>query len=290
MIRLKSQIDSGTMLCCLIGDPVSQSPSPGMLNSAFRSANINFVYLSFRVSTINLKDVISGLRALGVRGFNITIPHKEAVCNLVDNLDYTASKLGAVNTVVNDDGQLYGVNTDINGFIEPLKEKDIPLSNLRSLILGSGGAARACLAGLIKEGCIDFIILNRNIHRAENMIKNMKNNFDFDAKIGKLNSKSIREEIASANLIVNATPIGMYPNVGESAILKEDIKEDHIVYDLVYKPVKTKLIEYAENAGATVVYGYEMLVHQAAEAFSLWTGIEAHKNVMRRTVVHLLGE
>jgi shikimate dehydrogenase len=290
MIRLKTQIDSGTMLCCLIGDPVSQSPSPGMLNSAFRSANINFIYLSFRVSRENLKDVINGLRALDVRGFNVTIPHKETVCNLVDNLDNTASKLGAVNTVVNDEGQLYGVNTDIDGFIEPMKEKDILLKKIRCLILGSGGAARACLAGLIREGCTDFIILNRNLARAENMIGDMKQNFEFDAKIGKLDLDTIRKEIVSAKLIVNATPIGMYPNVGKSAVPKEDIREDHIVYDLVYKPVKTKLVEYAETAGATVIYGYEMLVNQAAEAFSLWTGIEPHKSLMRRTVVHLLGE
>ncbi len=289
MLRSRFVVDSGTQLCCLVGDPVVQSPSPGMHNSAFRSSNLNFIYLSFRVSAADLKDTVKGLRALGVRGFNVTIPHKEAVAKLVDTLDSISSDLGAVNTVVNDDGELFGVNTDVEGFIAPLKEREIPLLHRRSLILGAGGAARACIVGLVREGCTDLIILNRNVDRASKMVSDLKKKFDFEAEIISLDEENLSRSMGSVDIVVNATPVGMYPNVGESPISKDLIREDLVIYDTVYRPVKTKLVEYADTVGATVVHGYEMLVSQAAGSFSLWTGVEAHKGVMRRTVLQILG-
>ncbi len=289
MLRSRFIVDSGTQLCCLIGDPVAQSPSPGMHNSTFRSAGLNFIYLSFRVPAAELEAAVNGLRAIGVRGFNVTIPHKAAVTKLVDTLDSISSDLGAVNTVVNDDGKLFGVNTDIEGFITPLKDKEIHLMHRRSMILGAGGAARACIAGLVHEGCTEFVILNRTNERASRMVSDFKQKFDFEAEVAPLNVENIARSIGSVDLVVNATPIGMYPNVSESPIPKNLLREEQVIYDIVYKPVKTKLIEYAETVGATVIHGYEMLVSQAAGSFSLWTGVEAHKGVMRRTVLQLLG-
>jgi shikimate dehydrogenase len=288
-MRSRFAVDSGTKLCCLIGDPISQSPSPGMHNSAFRAAGLNFIYLAFKVSAPDLKDTINGLRAIGVRGINVTIPHKEAASKLVDSLDSISSGLNAINTIVNDDGELYGVNTDIEGFIEPLREKEIPLVHQKCMILGAGGASRACIVGLIGERCTEFTILNRNISRAEKMVNELHQKFDFEAKVYSLEQEDIKREISSADLIVNTTPVGMYPKVSISPITKDLIREDQVIYDIVYRPVKTKLIEYADTAGAKVIHGYEMLVSQAAGSFSLWTGIEAHKSVMRRTVLQLLG-
>jgi shikimate dehydrogenase len=289
MLQSRLAVDSATKLCCLIGDPVIQSPSPGMHNSAFRSTGFNCIYLAFQIPPAAIKDTVKGLRAIGVRGFNVTTPHKEAVTNLVDKLDNVSTDLGAVNTVVNDEGRLFGVNTDVKGFMDPLREKEVILKNRRAVILGAGGAARACVAGLVSEGCSDFVILNRHVDRAEAMVAKMKSKFRFDAKVVKMNGANLRKSISPADIIVNATPVGMYPNVGISPVPKDLIQQDHIVYDLVYKPVKTKLIGYAERAGATIVHGYEMLVEQAAEAFSLWTGIEAPTGVMRRTVMQILG-
>ncbi len=289
MMRSRFIVDSGTQLCCLIGDPVVQSPSPGMHNSAFRAAGLNFIYLAFRVRATELEDAVKGLKAIGVRGFNVTIPHKEKAAKLVDTMDNISSILGAVNTIVNDDGKLFGVNTDIEGFISPLKEKEIMLLNRRVMILGAGGAAKACIAGLIHEGCSDFIILNRTPDRATKMVSDLNKKFEFKAETASLNEKNVSRTIDDVDLIVNATCIGMYPNVGESPISRNLLRDEHIVYDVVYRPIKTKLIEYAETVGATVIHGYEMLVSQAAGSFSLWTGKEAHKGIMRRTVLQLLG-
>ncbi|MCL4437126.1 MAG: shikimate dehydrogenase [Thaumarchaeota archaeon] len=281
-------VDSKTRLCCLIGDPVIQSPSPEMHNFAFQSADLNYVYLAFRVPAKQLSEAVKGLRAINARGFNITIPHKQSVVKLLDDLDELAANLGAVNTVVNENGRLLGTNTDVEGFIRPLLERERSLNDRRVIILGAGGAARACIAGLIQERCTDLVILNRSVDRAEHMVSDMQRKFTFNAEVAKLDEASLKKKIGSRNLIVNTTPIGMYPNLGESPVPRNLIQKDQIIYDIVYKPVKTKLIRYAEDAGATVVYGYEMLVEQAAKAFSLWTGSESPKNSMKRIVLQRL--
>ncbi len=289
MLRSRFIVDSGTTLCCLLGDPVSQSPSPGMHNSGFRSINLNFIYLSFRVSEKELKNAIEGLKTLGARGFNITIPHKEAALKYVDRIDTISTDIGAINTVVNDDGELFGVNTDVEGFINPLKDNDIPLKNKKCLILGAGGAARSCITGLVHEDCTDFVILNRHPERANQMTSYLKKKIDFDVNIDMMNRSNLDKNISDSDLVINTTPIGMYPHVGISPIPKILLREDLLVYDIVYKPVKTKLIEYAEMAGAKVIHGYEMLVSQAAGSFSLWTGSKAPMGVMRRTALQILG-
>lgn len=289
MMHSKKNINSDTKLCCLIGDPVVQSPSPGMHNNAFKSVNLNFIYLSFRVTKEDLESAINGLRTLGVKGFNITIPHKEAALKLVDEVDKLSDDIGAINTVVNNDGKLFGINTDVEGFLSPLKEKEINLKNKKSMILGAGGAARACIAGLIHEDCTDLVILNRDPKRATEMVSHLKKKLDFDAKIGIMNKENLSKYIGDMDLIVNTTPIGMFPHVGVSPIPKKLLREDQIIYDIVYKPIKTKLIEHAESVGATVIHGYEMLASQAAISFNLWTNSDLHKGIMRRTALQILG-
>ncbi len=286
--KSSTPVDSKTRLCCLIGDPVIQSPSPEMHNFAFQSAGLNYIYLAFRVPAKQLSEAVNGLRAINARGFNVTIPHKQSIVTLLDDIDELASNLGAVNTVVNENGHLHGTNTDVEGFIKPLLERERSLRNRRIIILGAGGAARACIAGLIQEGCTNLTILNRSADRAEQMVSDMHRKFTFNAEVAKLNEVSLKKTISSTDLLVNTTPIGMYPNLGESPVPKKLIQKDQIIYDIVYKPVKTKLIRYAEEAGATAIYGYEMLVEQAAKAFSLWTGSEPPKDNMKRIVLQRL--
>ena len=289
MLGSRFIVDSGTTLCCLLGDPVAQSPSPGMHNSGFRSINLNFIYLSFRVTEEELKNAMEGLKTLGARGFNLTIPHKEIALKYVDKIDTISTDIGAINTVVNDNGELFGVNTDVEGFINPLKDHDIPLKSKKCLILGAGGAARSCIAGLVHEDCTDFVILNRHPERANKMVSHLNKKIDFDATIGMMDRSNLEKYIGDSNLVVNTTPIGMYPHVGISPIPKNLLREELVVYDIVYKPIKTKLIEYADMAGAKVIHGYEMLVSQAAGSFSLWTGSKAPLGVMRRTALQILG-
>lgn len=289
MLHSKLIVNSDTNLCCLIGDPVIQSPSPEIHNASFKASNLNYIYLSFRVIKEDLKTAIDGLRTLGVKGFNITIPHKEAALELVDEVDSISADIGAINTVVNKKGKLVGVNSDVEGFIYPLKEKSIIIKNNKSMILGAGGAARACIAALINEGCNDLVILNRDPKRATDMVSHLQKKFVFNANIGVLNRENISKFIGDVDLIVNTTSIGMYPHVGVSPIPKNFLRSNQIIYDIVYKPIKTKLIEQAENAGATVICGYEMLVNQAAISFNLWTNSDPHKSMMRRTALQILG-
>lgn len=289
MPRSRLDVDSSTRLCGLIGDPVAQSPSPAMHNAAFQSTGLNFVYLSFKVPAACLEDAVKGLKAVDALGFNVTIPHKETVAKLVDELDSTSSDIGAVNTVVNEGGRLRGFNTDIEGFTAPLRDREIHVKNRRCMVLGAGGAARAVLTGLVREGCGELIILNRSVNRASKMVSELKGKLDFKAETAPLDDATVRRRIGSVDIVVNTTPVGMYPNVDASPVPKGLIRREQVVYDTVYKPVKTKLIEYAEAAGAVVIPGYEMLVGQAARSFTLWTGVDAPRDVMRRTVLKTLG-
>ena len=282
MMLSRLTINADTKLCCLIGDPVIQSISPEIHNASFKDKRINFVYLSFRVEKDDLKRAITGLQTLGVRGINVTIPHKESVMELLDSIDKSASVIGAVNTIINENRKLMGFNTDIDGFIEPFRERRIELRNRKALITGSGGSARACISGLVKEGCKDILILTRNEVRGNKMVAHLKKNLKFTGEVLKLNEENLSKTLIAVDIIVNATPVGMYPNVGESPIPLRLLKKSHVICDIVYKPLRTKLIEYGEKSGCVTIPGYEMLVNQAAKSFELWTGQEAPRDIMMK--------
>ncbi len=269
---------------CIIGDPVYHSLSPGMQNAAFNSLGLNCTYISFRVPKDELKESVESLRATNVAGFNVTVPHKVEIIKYLDELDFTAEEAGAVNTVHNANGVLKGYNTDVYGFIQPLHRRKLNL-HVSVLLLGAGGAARAVLAALSKENVVDVIIANRGLQRAEELAKRGER---LGLKCKALPLDNVRQISANCGLIVNATSIGM--NDEESVIDYEHITKGAIVYDIVYKPVNTNLIENAKYAGATVVYGYEMLLEQGAKAFEIWTGLEAPREVMKRNLIGIFGE
>jgi shikimate dehydrogenase len=272
---------------CIIGDPIHYSLSPGMQNAAFAALGLNCTYIAFRVPPSELKESMESLRSINIAGFNVTVPHKVEVMKHLDELDVTAKKAAAVNTVNNIEGIFRGYNTDIHGFIEPLRQRKMDFHGMNVLVLGAGGAARAVVAGLAEEsGSISKVVIaNRDVERAKEL-----------AKIGSglgLKCETIsldRAQSASpdSDLIVNATIIGM--NNEPSLIDYDHIKKGSIVYDIVYRPVTTSLIENAKYAEANVVYGYEMLVEQGAKAFEIWTGIQAPRDVMKKNLLGMFGE
>lgn len=272
---------------CIIGDPIHHSLSPGMQNAAFAALGLNCTYIAFRVPPSELKESIESLRSINIAGFNVTVPHKVQVMKHLDELDVTAKKGAAVNTVNNIEGIFRGYNTDIHGFIEPLRQRMIDFRGMNVLVLGAGGAARAVVAGLAEEShsISKVVIANRDVERAKEL-----------AKIGSglgLKCETISLDKAQSispdsDLVVNATTLGI--NNEPSVIDYDHIKKDSIVYDIVYRPVTTSLIENAKYAEANVVYGYEMLVEQGAKAFEIWTGIQAPRDVMKKNLLGMFGE
>jgi shikimate dehydrogenase len=236
---------------CIIGDPVYHSLSPSMHNAAFNSLGLNCTYIAFRVPKGELEESINALRAVGISGFNVTIPHKVDILKYIDHLDSSAVKATAVNTVHNVNGILKGYNTDIFGFIEPLRKRNINFNGMDILLLGAGGSAYAVIAALSEEKGINKIIIsNRTQEKASILAKKGK---DLGLECQVIEMENIKHIAVKSHLIVNTTPIGM--NDEQSLIDYEHISKNTIVYDLVYKPVTTNLLENAKYAEAEVVYG-----------------------------------
>jgi len=279
------EIDPKTKIYGLVGHPLEHTASPAIHNAAFRALGLNAVYLVFDVEPTMFEDAIKGLKALKVCGFNVTIPYKERIIPLLTHLDPSAARVGAVNTVKLDGGSLIGYNTDVAGFLAPLLELNLKLNEITALILGAGGAAKACVRALLDAGCRELIVLNRSLERALNLSKQHGNKL----KVGPLNGESLKEALSRATLVVNTTPVGMYPNVDESIIPRALLRSDLIVYDLVYRPPQTKLLKEAKEVGATTIPGYKMLLEQAAESFRIWTGLEPPKEAMLKALKMELG-
>jgi shikimate dehydrogenase len=271
---------------CIIGDPISHSLSPGMLNAAFSALGLNCTYIAFRVPANELKESVESLRSINISGFNVTVPHKVGVMDYLDELDATAKKAAAVNTVNNIEGIFKGYNTDIHGFIEPLRRRHVNFSGMQVLLLGAGGAARAVVAALSEEsGISKVVIANRNIERATALAKMGS---DLGLKCETLPLAKAQDISPTSDLIVNSTTIGL--NDEQSIIDQKHIKKGSIVYDIVYRPIATDLIENAKYAQASVVYGYEMLIEQGAKAFEIWTGIPSPRDAMKKNLLGIFGE
>lgn len=277
-------IDASTRLCCLIGHPVGHSVSPQMHNAAFNALGLNYVYLAFDIPPEMLVDAVRGLRALCAAGFNVTIPHKVAVMKLLDELDPSAERTGAVNTVVNNHGALRGYNTDLHGIRRVLEGRDLPLS-MPALVIGAGGAARAAVAALIDLGFRRILIANRTLERGLALVEFARS---LGASAEALDLEEGRRRAIECGVVVNATPIGMYPDTGVTPLVAKEMRRGMIILDLVYNPPRTRLLEEAEKAGAVPISGLDVLVYQGAEAFRLWTNMDPPIEVMRRAAVKAL--
>lgn len=271
------EVDSSTRLCCLIGHPVKHSVSPQMHNAAFKELGLNCIYLVFDVLEESLGEAVNGLRSIGVLGFNVTIPHKIRIIKFLDELDDSAKLVKAVNTVIRRGDKLIGYNTDLCGIERVLREVD-ELNRDLGLIIGAGGAGRASAIALTNLGFSEIIIANRTFERASNLAEQILE-LGFSAKPIPLTD--LPRYASSTNLIINATPLGMAPSlISETPLKRDHIRGDSIVLDLVYNPLRTRLLIEAERAGARTISGLKVLVAQGAEAFKLWTGIDPPIDVM----------
>ena len=283
-------ISGKTRVCGVIGDPIEHTMSPVMHNAAFKKLGLDYIYLPFRVKKEDLGRAIVGVRALGIRGLNVTIPHKVAVMSLLDELDPLAKRIGAVNTVVNDGGVLTGYNTDAGGFIQALLEKGVEPQGKGVVVLGAGGASRAVSFVLAERGA-RLTILNRQLELdwAVDLARRISQDFGKEVKALELNDENLARVLESADILVNATSVGMSPDAGETPLPARLLRPGLVVFDVIYNPIKTRLLREAEEAGARTIGGLDMLVWQGALAFEQWTGRQAPRQVMRREAIKALG-
>ena len=274
-----NEINKETKLYGIIGNPVSHSMSPAIHNASFIEKGLNNVYVPLKIA--NIGTFMKECRRMDFQGFSVTIPHKESVLPFLNNIDHTAKKIGAINTIVNQDGKLTGYNTDcmaaIMGLECSLKETNDTLSNKKISIIGAGGAARAVAFGLKEKGC-DITIFNRTIERAEKLSHDVKCRFERFEELYKLDS----------DILINTTPIGMFPDIDQTPIPKNILKEAMIVFDAIYNPVETRLLRDAKEKGCHTVNGLSMFINQAAEQFRLWTNIDPPVELMTNIVKEIL--
>ncbi len=271
--------DAKVKLFALIGDPVEQSLSPAMHNAAFRTLKLNCAYVALRVPKALLADVIAGVREMGIGGLNVTTPHKVAIAELLDELDESASLVGAVNTVKNERGKLVGYNTDGEGAIRALEEKIGSLEGLNVVLLGAGGAARAIAFSIVKSGA-RVSIGNRTPSKARALASAIDQELGKSVELVSLNPAELARALKGADILINATTVGMRPNINQTLVTADMIHRKLVVNDIVYEPLQTKLLREAKRVGAKTVNGLGMLIHQGALAFEIWTGKRAPIKVM----------
>ncbi|MFA5771680.1 MAG: shikimate dehydrogenase [Thermoplasmata archaeon] len=285
MVYMKGKPDTDIILCGLIGYPLKHSISPQMHNAAFDALNLNFAYLPFEIKKYLLKDMMGIMRGLNFRGLNVTIPHKESVVKYLDALDASAAEAGAVNTIVNRNGSLIGYNTDIAGFLKALKKYRVDVRGEKAVILGTGGAAKAVALGLLKSDA-DVAVVGRSMQKSRKFAKR----FQRLGQIEQYTFGDVRTAVLDSRLVINCTPIGMHPNTNVSPIDKRCIEKSITIFDVVYNPIKTRLLTYAEEKGAKAISGIDMLVYQGAESFELWTGKKAPIEIMMHAALTNLQE
>jgi len=273
------RISGKTKICLVIGDPIEQTLSPLMHNTAYQALGIDdqFVYLAARVKIEDLKEAIRGVRAMGIRGLACTMPHKVRVMRYLDKVDKTAREIGAVNTVVNEDGILKGYNTDWLGALVPLKRR-ISLKRKKVGIIGAGGAARAVIYGIAKEKA-NIRIFNISIKEAKPLAKKYNCSFSDFKDLYKLKDFDV---------IINCTPLGMGVYKNKSPVPSCVFHKGQVVMDVVYNPYETKMLREAKEKGAKIIRGYEMLLHQGLFQFFYHTGRKAPEEVMKRILIKAL--
>ncbi len=270
-----SKITAKTKLCLVIGDPIDHSLSPQIHNAGYEALHIEdqFVYVAANVKIEELKEFIEGVKTMKIRGISCTMPHKQEVMQYIDSIDETAKKIGAVNTIVNNNGMLIGYNTDWLGVVTPL-EKRIELKGKKAVVIGAGGATRAIIYGLMKKGT-RVTIVNRTEAKAQILAD------EFDCSASSLSNEVV---IREADIIINATPMGMKPHTNKTPINTRLLNAKQIIFDAIYNPLQTKLIREAKKIGAETISGIEMLLYQATAQFELYTGYKAPEEVMKKIV------
>lgn len=268
-------ITAQTKICMIIGDPVEHSLSPLMHNAGYETLGIDreFVYVGAHVRPTYLDEAVRGFRGLNIHGISVTIPHKTTIIDYIDAIDETAQKIGAVNTIVNEEGILKGTNTDWLGVVIPL-EKVTEIKDKTVALLGAGGAARSVVYGILKQGG-RVTIFNRTVETAKQLAD------EFSCEYASFDEF---EKVKNMEIIFNATSVGLHPNENQTPLPKEYITDKHIIFDAIYSPYETQLLKDAKEQGATIIHGLEMLLYQGIAQFKLFSGHEAPEDVMRKVL------
>ncbi|MBW2689113.1 MAG: shikimate dehydrogenase [Deltaproteobacteria bacterium] len=279
------QLNGKTEVIGIFGDPVEHSLSPRMQNAAIEASGLNAVYVPFHVTAMQLCDAVSGIRAMALRGVNLTIPHKEAACHLVDELDEQAALIGAINTIVNENGHLKGYNTDGVGLLDALKQGlGVDVSGMRVLLVGAGGACRAALVSLCQRQAAWIGVANRTRERSQSLIEEMATHFSGTAFAEYELAPSLSAECSEpVDLLINTSAVGLKGDAFGFCIT-DCVKAGGAVFDMVYAPETTPLLHEARERGLSAVDGLGMLVAQGEAAFQLWFGSAPESHIMRRVL------
>jgi len=284
---MKSRIRGTTRLTGLIGYPVGHSISPIMHNTAFEYLGLDYAYLAFEIKKDDLKSGIEAMKTLGVAGFNVTMPLKESILPLLDDVSREVELIGSVNTVMLDDGRLIGYNTDGKGYIRSLEDENILVPGKRILIAGAGGAARSIAVQLALEGVDEIIIANRTLDKGEEICQIINKNIpSCKSKTIGYDEERLKSVLNNTDVFINCTSLGMFPNEDKSIINSPVLlHSDLIVSDIIYHPRKTKLLKMAESIGCKTINGIGMIIHQGALAFKIWTGHDMPIDYIKRTLL-----
>ena len=271
-------ITGHTRLTALLGSPVAHSISPMMHNEAFHLLDLDYVYLCFDVNEATLPSAVEGLKTCGIRGFNLTMPNKNKIVELLDDLSPAAKLIGAVNTVVNDDGRLTGYNTDGVGYMQAVKDAGYDIQGKTITVMGAGGAATAICAQAALDGVKKIHIFARETSRfwtrTQKLVENINATLPCEAVLHENKDlPALKDAIAESALLLNATSVGMAPDIDHTIITDTSLyRPDLIVSDVIYNPQETRFLREAREAGCRTFNGMYMLLYQGAEAFRLWTG------------------
>ncbi|MDZ5470909.1 shikimate dehydrogenase (plasmid) [Bacillus sp. 31A1R] len=272
-------------LYAVIGDPIGHSMSPAMHNDLFQHYKIDAHYHALHVKSEQLEDAIKGLKAIGISGFNVTIPHKVKIISLLDRVDSLALSIGAVNTVVNEDGQLVGYNTDGSGYLTGIRNELSSLEDKKVLIIGAGGAARAIYFSMADAGIKQIDLTNRTVNKALSLIHDCPYAVQSEA----LELNETEKQLIEYDIVIQTTSIGMSPERDYIPLSLHNLKTNAFVSDIIYNPLETLFLQNAKEKGASIQNGISMFVHQGALAFQKWTGILPDLDRMKNIVLKQLG-
>ncbi len=285
----KPYITARTNVLCVIGHPIEHSMSPIMHNAALKDLSLDYVYVAFNIPPNDLKKAVLGFKMFSIKGINVTIPHKENIIPYLDEIDPLAEKIGAVNTIKNEGKYLIGKNTDASGAKKALLDAGCEITGKKALILGAGGAAKA-VSFAISEDLDAVYIANRTEKRAIKLAKDLTNKTTIKAVGKNMSINTLKNLVNDVDILINTTPLGMYPDIEESPISEEILHNNLFVFDIVYNPLETRLLKEASKIGCKTLGGLDMFVNQGALAFEWWTGKKPNLNLMKEKVIEFLGK
>lgn len=282
------EITNKTRLCAVIGNPVGHSLSPAIHNAGYEALGIDYVYLACRVEDV--PAALAGMRALeNFRGLSVTIPHKIAAMDCVDEVDEVDRAIGSINTILHDGNHLRGLGTDGPGALKALTDAGVEIEGKRILMLGAGGAARALAFTFAKiAGLKSLTLLDINSEMLHKLASDLRAGTSAVINDAPLNTATLTDGMESADIIIHSTPVGMYPKIDASLIPRELFRPDQVVFDVVYTPLTTRLLADARDRGCLVIPGVEMFLNQAVLQFEHFTGVPAPVKVMRRVLMEHL--